>query len=68
MQDVGEATPHRSGRNDTIDSDAGDTPVMRPTTTKRVLRIVESDEDMTDPENVSMHLLLIINGGINQPD
>ena len=39
-------------KNETYnESDAGDTPVQRPT--KRVVRIIESDEDMSDQDDVS---------------
>ena len=42
----------KSGKNETyIESDAGDTPVQRPT--RRILRIIESDEEMSDQDDVS---------------
>ena len=42
----------RIGKNETYnESDAGDTPVQRPT--KRVVRVIESDEDMSDQDDVS---------------
>ena len=42
----------KSGNNETyIESDAGDTPVQRPT--RRIVRVIESDEEMSDQDDVS---------------
>ena len=43
----------KSGKNETyIESDAGDTPVQRPT--RRIVRVIESDEEMSDQDDVSI--------------
>ena len=42
----------KSSKNETyIESDAGDTPVQRPT--RRIVRVIESDEEMSDQDDVS---------------
>ena len=42
----------KSGKNETyIESDAGDTPVQRPT--RRIVRVIESDEEMSNQDDVS---------------
>ena len=42
----------KSDKNESyIEGDAGDTPVQRPT--RRVLRVIESDEEMSDRDDVS---------------